>query len=161
MNALGFGKHRCLKGQVVLGKSIQRFKGVIKRLHADEAKPRPRLSRCFLFSLGISTLRCISCYTTAIRLVWYHFVYLTYQACLPCIHSTTWLELHLLTGSIINAMVEVCLYASQKKNTPNNSTLRVTVKWMKIQQKKKTKQIKQNKRRLWILLCWRFTDKQM
>lgn len=42
---------------------------------------------------------------------------------LPFIQSTTWLELHLLTGSITSAMVEVCLvHAWQKKNTPKKPT---------------------------------------
>lgn len=40
---------------------------------------------------------------------------------LPFIQSTTWLELHLLTGSITSAMVEVCLRAWQKKKNPTHT----------------------------------------
>ena len=76
-----------------------------------------RLSRCFC-SLRGSRLKLCSDARRALRSWPYSslIVFVAPESLLPFIQSTTWLELHLLTGSITSAMVEVCLgHAWQKK----------------------------------------------
>lgn len=67
----------------------------------------------------------------------------------PFIQSTTWLELHLLTGSIISAMEEVCLVSrlSEEKHSPLKKNYHQAPRFKLIKTEDK------NNSRCFLILC--------